>query len=547
MRLVPLLVLLSASAAVAQPLGSCVTGRAERTVEAGIVRASVFNTGALFFGGTATNGDGYLIPRTTGLSPIFAADLWIGGKVGGDLRVAASRYSGFEFWPGPLGADGLPDDCVSNDRIFVVRKQDVADYLGGAPPTPDLRDWPAALGAPVLDGDGIEGNYNLAGGDQPALRGDVVAWWVMNDVGPGGPHPTTGTLPLGIEARVEAFGFDSPRELSETTFYRYTFTNRTALPVDSLYAGVFVDPDLGDATDDYVGSDTLSGLAYTYNNSNVDANYGPAPPAIGMQVVRGPVGLPNGRDDDGDGTVDEPGERLGATAAPAVLKVLEPRTGPEYYNQLRGLWPDGTVLRAYGNGYRQTQGAITRFAFPGDPVTRQAWSEVNNGTPDYPLNPTGDRRMMSSTGPFRLGPGESDTLTFAVPYARGASNLDSVTRLRGLARGLRGLFVDGDLEAQRVNPGAPPPSPSQDIRFGLPAPNPFTGRASVQYEMPAGTPLRATLHDALGRRVAILFDGAAEAPVGEIAVDGTALAPGVYRILIRVPAGERVLTLTKSR
>ena len=552
-RLALLALLFAAPPVAAQSIpGSCKRGRAERTIEAGLVRSAVFNTGSLFFGGSFTNGDGYLVPRGNRLSPLFAANLWIGGIVGGEIRTAAASYGTFEFWPGPIGADGLPADCAGNDRIFVVRKQDVAAYLGGAPPTPDLRDWPAALGAPVLDGDGIKDNYNLAGGDQPALRGDVVAWWVMNDVGPGGLHPLTQTLPLGVEARVESFGFDDG-PLNATTFYRYTVTNRTAQPIEALYAGLFTDTDLGDASDDYVGTDTLSQMGYTYNDSNFDANYGAAPPALGVVVARGPVGLANGRDDDRDGSIDEPGERIGLTATgyfingtPSTTTDI-PARGAGVYWRLQGLWSDGTPIRTYGNGYAQTQGAATTFAFAGDPVARQVWSEVNNGMATYPANPGGNRSFVSASGPFRIGPGQSETITFAIPYARGASNLDSITRLRGLAVGLRSLFVDGDLEAQRVLPGAPPVPPAQDVRFGLPSPNPFTGRAAVRFEMPVGTPLRATLHDALGRRVAVLFDGNAEAPTGEIAVDGAALAPGVYRMLIRVPGGERVLTLTKSR
>ena len=559
MRLVPLLTLLLATSVAAQTAptpGACTTGTAEATITPGRVEASVFNTGALFFGNRLTNGDGYIVPRGSGTSPIFSATLWLAGTVGGELRAVAPRYTNFAFWPGPLGSGGTaPADCAAYDRIYRVTRADVAAYVAGSAPTADLRDWPATLGAPVLDGDGVAGNYNLAGGDQPALRGDEVAWWLMNDV--GNVHRdlylTPGSPPFGVEARVEAYGFDAP-PLDETTFYRYTLTNRTAHPIDSVYAGFYVDADLGDASDDYIGSDTLTGLSFTYNADNNDGGsvgYGVAPPAIGVQVTRGPVGLPNGRDDDRDGATDEPGEPLFTTAAPLVYKsgtsatYGEPGTAEAVLRRLRGLWGDGTPVRAFGDGYGEMQGSVTRYAYPGDPVSGQAWSEVNNGSAS-PVNPPSDRRMLVSTGPFRLAPGASETVTFAFPYARGSSNLDSVTRLRALANGIRSLFTDGDLEPVRIGAGSLIPV-SQAVRLSRPFPNPTSGRATVTYEMPTGTRLRATLHDVLGRELAVLADGPTAAATGELTIDGARLAPGVYRVRVVVPAGEQMLQFVVTR
>ncbi len=555
MRLAPLLSLLLTAGAAAQTAptpGTCALGRAEALIHPGQIEAAVYNTGALFFGNDRTNGDGYLIPRGSGISPLETAGLWLGGKVGGEIRVAGARYSSFTFWPGPLGDGGTaPADCSVYDRIYRVSRRDVAAYLAGGAPTADLRDWPAALGAPVLDGDGVAGNYNLAGGDQPALRGDDAAWWLMNDV--GNAHRVTNSPALGVEVRVEAFGFDvapnsASSRLSETTFYRYTVTNRTAQTIDSLYAGFLFAPALGS---NYVGTDTTTATAYAYNASNSSSIYGAAPPAIGFQVAHGPVGMPNGRDDDRDGTVDEPGERLRLTASPYFINgaslpaVTDPSTTEAYFNYLRGRWGDGTVKRERGAGYGETQGAVTPFSFAGDPVAGNPWSEVNNGT-SSPRNQSGQRRTTSVTGPFRLAPGASETVTFAFLYARGTSNLDSVTRLRGLAGVIRSVFADGDLEPVRVTAGALPVV-SQDVRLSRPFPNPTSGRATVTYEMPAGTLLRATLLDVLGREIAVLIDGPTASATGEFAIDGSRLAPGVYRVRVVVPAAEQILHLVVAR
>ncbi|HEX8387183.1 MAG TPA: hypothetical protein VF576_13415, partial [Rubricoccaceae bacterium] len=448
MRLAPLLVLLAAlaSTALAQTApepGACTLGVAEAVLDAGDVRAVVFNTGSLFYGNDTGSGEGYLVHQDTGRSLVFATSLWLGGTVDGELRVAGGTYGApsvdFTFWPGPLGDDARPvdpDDCSAFDRIYTVSRADVAAYYRTGRATADLRDWPWALGAPVLDGDGDPSNYDLAGGDQPAVRGDQTAWWVMNDV--GNVHRAQGTPPLGVEVRVEASAVVlGPFRV--TTVYRYTVTNRTTATIDSAYAGLHVDPDLGDAVDDYFGTDTTSGMAYSYNADNNDLTWGVAPPAVGFQVLSGPVGLPNGRDDDRDGAVDEPGERLRVTATSDLNGVAEADgvgNGAEMYNRMRGLWNDGSPVREFRRGYHETQGDTTTFVYPGDPILGLPWSHVNPGPGQQP-SPPGDQHLSVHSGPFRLLPGESETVVFGVPFAQGTSNLDSVVRLRQVARTLR--------------------------------------------------------------------------------------------------------------
>ena len=70
--------------------------------------------------------------------------------------------------------------------------------------------------------------------------------------------------------------------------------------------------------------------------------------------------------------------------------------------------------------------------------------------------------------------------------------------------------------------------------LSMPAPNPAATRATLTLAVDAPQYVRATVVDALGRTVAVAFDGlAAGAP--RIRVDTSRLAPGVY--VVRV-AGE---------
>ena len=435
----------------APQVGSCTLGRAEAALDINNIFGAVFNTGSLFFGNTLTNGDGYLAPKTTGNSPIFASGIWIGGRVGGQLRVAGARYTNFNFWPGPLdaatGRPVNPASCAAYDRIYSVTRDDIRGFENGGQFSDDLTEWPAALGAPVIDGDGNPNNYDLGAGDRPEIIGDQGIWWVMNDV--GNAHIGSNTPPLGVEVQVLAFAFARADALGSTTFYRYRIINKSGSPINQTYVSVFSDPDLGGAVDDYVGSDTAAGLGYVYNADNSDSAYGAAPPAVGYDFFQGPI-VPDGPDA-GTGR-----DTLGTSAFSYFINggsiaTTDPTPGTAIYAYQQGLWADNTEMRALGNGYAQPATApVTKFAFPGDPVTGQAWSEVNNGTA-VPVNAPGDRRLVVHTGPFTMNNGDVQDIVFGIVYARGASNLGSITALRS-----------ADRLAQRA----------YDIRFDLPAPPP---------------------------------------------------------------------------
>ena len=534
----------------AQVVGNCAPGRAEADLNINDVQARLFNGGNLFFGNSTVAGDGYLVPKRLGLSPIFDTVLWVGGKVGGELRMASANFTDFEFWPGPLSADGAPPaDCAAFDRIYRVSRGDVARYLTTGEATDDLRDWPVELGAPVLDGDGVAGNYNLEGGDEPAISGEQMAWWVMNDA--GNEHESSQTPPIQLEARVEAFASPSlVPAIDQATFYRYRFTYRGDLPLDSAYVTVYMETDLGDPVDDYVGSDTTLDLGFTYNGDNNDigglgGGYGANPPALGLNVLRGPVGLPNSRDDDGDGVADEEGERLRMTAFPCWAKTLDPQDGVERYNCMQGLWRDGTPLTVGGDG-RRADGPITTFSYPGDPVTEQFWSEENvdgEGTNNVP----DDRRFFVVTGPFRMAPGATEEFVFALPFARGTDRLDSVVKLREAAAYLQRAYDLGFFEPQRVGTGVEPVSTAA-FALSRPAPNPFSASTSFTLTVPEGAATaRLAVYDVLGREVAVLAEGVLAPGDHPLTLDGARLAAGVYFVRLQTQRQTESLKLIHVR
>ena len=553
---IPLLFLLTVPV-LAQTPGACELGVAEGDLDVNQVFARVFNTGALFFGNETRAGNGYFIPKASGKSPIFAAAFWVGGKVNGELRVAAARYTRFEFWPGPLhngAALPNPTDCSAYDRIFVVSREDIAHYLRTGEATDDLLDWPVDWGAPVLDGDGIEGNYNLEEGDQPAIMGDQMAWWVMNDV--GNIHEGTGSDPLGIELQVSAFAASrGARAIEQATYYRYVIINRNSFPIDSAYVSLFVDADLGDATDDWIGSDTTLSMGYVYNGDDFDegAGYGYGiPPAQGYQVVQGPVGLPNGRDDDGDGAVDEEDERLGMTAfftyphiaSPSPYSCYDFHVATTVYQIMVGSHCDGFPITEGGMGY-QSGGPATTFYYPGDPVTGQCWSMANDC--EGGSIPPKDQRLVIDTGPFRLEPGESTEVVFAMPFAQGGNHLDSVAKLRVAAEIVQNAWDTGFMAPSpvEVEPGLEPET--FRLQISAPFPNPFTDQTTIRYELSEAMVARMAVYDALGREVTVLVEGEQHAGSNEVVFDGADLAPGTYVVRFEAAGEEQSFTVVRLR
>ena len=419
---------------------NCTLGLAQKDLDVNNVRARVFNFGSIGYGNGAEQQ--YVVPKASGHSPIYAMGIWMGGMVGDELRTAAATYSNFEFWPGPLGSDGRPvnpDDCSAYDRIYKVGRSDILTYEATGQASPDLAEWPYDLGAPVVDGDGVQGNYSLAGGDRPDLIGDQAVWWIMNDV--GNTHNNTQAPPIGIEVRVHAFAFDRADAIGNTTFFKYNVTYKGGDPLRDIFLSIFSDPDLGSAGDDFVGVDTTLNLGYVYNDNAIDDVYGPAP-AAGYDFFQGPISA------DGD-TLGVSSFMYFINGGPSGTE--DPHFSQEIYNVQQGFWRGGQPLTEFGIGY-QTDGPVTKFAYPGDPVTGAFWSEVNSDRSEG-RNQSGDRRLVVSTGPFDLDNGESQDIVFGIVFAQGTDNLNSITALRA-ADVLAQTAYDVNFEIP-----SPPPAP----------------------------------------------------------------------------------------
>jgi len=408
------------------------------------VRTKLLNGGDMWWD---LNNPKYEIPKINDPNAVrkhslFAGAIWIGGKDnGGNLKLAAMTYRQFgsDFWPGPLDtttAATEPLRCESYDRMWKVTRDELEEFEESKFLTQSIgiRDWPAGSNRSV--GLGPEANYlapykeivpdgiyNPFDGEHPVLderrpnaengvnrQPDMFIWWVYNDK--GNIHSESSGQPIGVECQTTAFAFATNDEVNNMTFYSTKIINRGFTTLNDCYMGQWVDADLGNYADDYVGCDVGRSLGFCYNGDDDDEGvlgYGLNPPTIGVDYFEGPT--------------DTAGNQMGMSHFMYYNNDANPINGnPDrgnpnsFYNYLRGKWKGGQNVTWGGNGFGGSE--ISNYMYPGctDPeFAGRCWDEKSSG------NRPGDRRFLQSTGPFLLRPGQVQRITVGVVWARTTS------------------------------------------------------------------------------------------------------------------------------
>ena len=392
-------------------------------------------------------------PKGNDTYSVFASGVWYAGKVNDDLRCATAEY-GPEMVSGPYG------ESSSNAayKLWKVSKSDLADPLASY----DFQNWPVNDGAPWVDNDG-DGQYTPMpnGVDHPEFLGDQVIWFVRND-GDAVAHTIFQTLPLGIEVQTTIFGFDRPDAFGDMMFVKELIINKGGNDIDDMYIGLWSDPDLGDAGDDFVGCDTTLGLGFCWNDG-VDSyysSYSGGTPAVGYDFFQGPVvdGLPTdtafamGR--------RIPGKKnLGMTSFSKYINgdpvYTDPNDVIEVYNYMQGKMRDGSDFPIEATGG-------SKYVHPGNPSDDTGSSDDVLVDPD--INASGDRRFLMNTGPFQMAAGDTQEVVFAIMHAAAGEAKASVDYLKQV-----------DLLAQLA----------YDIEFALPAspPSPDVSVTAMRNEI----------------------------------------------------------------
>ena len=266
---------------------------------------------------------GFIFPNSSNKGVFYLSGFLYGGKVDGQIIVGGSTYRQGQV-PGRIVSEGIAESTeLPHVRIYRVRRDyktaDLSDetivkidtntwsgyseYNSAAESfvqyEKDWNEWPAIYGAPFEDKNN-NGIYEPSI-DIPGVPGaDQTIWYVCNDLNEETVRNLYGSPPIGIEMQTTIWGYKGDVVLANTIFKKYVLVNKSSKSISDMYVGIWSDPDLGDATDDYVGCDTTLDLVYVYNGDTNDATYGEQIPAAGFKLLQGPLV---------DGDFNEKGEK----------------------------------------------------------------------------------------------------------------------------------------------------------------------------------------------------------------------------------------------
>jgi hypothetical protein len=383
--------------------------------------------------------------------------MWTNGSA------SASRVE--DYLPGTFAGD------VESEGIFVIKSSD--PEFGEA-----WQEWATAVeyGAYFYDGDG-DGAYNpvdLNGNgiwdpteDKPDLLGDETVWMVYSDKKDAVDRNFQNVEPQGIEVRQTAWAYASSGDLGNIMFLRYSLLNTGAVSEihDSVFLGIWADPDLGDYVDDLVGNDTSLNAGFVYNDGP-DPDFGVDPPAFLIDFFQGPWEATGNPEDEAYNTkglllgIDtiKGSVNLGMSSFIHYMQSHPTQGDPDdeiqARNYLRGLNQAGDIVDPCDWEFGAVFGGENcldidgRFMYSGDPVTLTGWINTN---------PT-DQRQMSNTGPFTLRAGEPVDVVVALVAGRGNSALASVKDAKKIDRAAQFVFQNN------FNFPSPPPVPNPIVR-----------------------------------------------------------------------------------
>ncbi len=434
---------------------------------------AIFQNSGIFDQNTAsTNTPGLEWPKGANKFACFTAGLSLGCKILApvpnqpDTNLKSYQFAqvmasyGGEYTPGWVqNVNGVLTPITGADfKIYNIKLGD------NAANSADWANWGkmVAFGAPFEDKNN-NGTYDPLV-DVPGQKNAAqTLFMTMTDAfieqknagegfGGGVPYPL-----LYAEVHFTAWAYNTPG-LEDLEFINWVVINKGYRQWDSTFMSVVVDPDLGDANDDYIGCDRTLNMGFCYNGDDNDPIYGAAPPAFGMDYFKSPIirrpGIPN--------------DTLGLTSFVFFTNTgsgpppceSDPNGEPiPAYLMMQGLKKDGSPFM----DPTVTPPVQTKYVYPGDPETNIGWTEVKGSVQNcggttgtiIATNPTGDRRFIFNSGRYDFSylPGDTQNIVLAQFVARGQNNKNSVTRLKGLSKTAQ-IIYDNNFN---VTPPPPPP------------------------------------------------------------------------------------------
>jgi photosystem II stability/assembly factor-like uncharacterized protein len=487
---------------------------------------------------------------------INSAGFYMSGLTNGNLWANASAYGAGiqDYQPGIVGS--ASDD--PNNKVYVVKSSDF-------PFSASWQSWKNAvdLGADFYDGnkDGIYNPIDLngngkwdSGEDRPDMLGDLTAWCVYNDGVLSSTRKFNDVLPQGIEIQQTLFALNDSSDLQNSFFIRYRIFNKGTVAdiIDSVYFGIWNDPDIGNPIDDFLGCDTLLESGYAYNSES-DLIFGNNPPSLFVSYLQGPASfIPgitfidnnnNGVYDDGiDAPIDTAwnfrGSLLGKTPLRGA-KNLTPSSFIQFQNNYSGLidpssrfdarnfltgrtnsgiaadpckWPLGNV-----SGTINCSKINNKFWYSGDPVLQIGWLNSSSS----------DQRMLFNTGPFVLRRNKPVDIIVSYLAGRGTDPLNSVSVSRKINSSIR-QYYNQNLPVPVLNSVIEKGSHLISFSLSQNYPNPFNPSTTINYSVAKDGPVKLTIYNIIGSKVASVIDEYKQAGNYSVNFNGSRLASGIY-------------------
>ncbi|MDP1880455.1 MAG: hypothetical protein Q8K60_05900, partial [Parachlamydiaceae bacterium] len=258
------------------------------------VSTFVWNDGRMDYD-VKNNKAGFEYWKGTKRYSVFASGVYWGGYIDNELRVGGTKY-GTSVRPGNESRDTIiykvrPDYKTAkltgemNDggkSEVEVRQQYSHDY----------ENWPVKIGAPYYDIN-YDGKFTH-GKDIPGFpNADQTLWQVCNDFEVNdfdldlNPFYSDQT---NVEVQITTWAYSKYELLRGVVFKRYKLINKSKTQtIKEMYLGIFSDPDLGDAVDDYAGCDTTLNLAYVYNSKANDSVFGENLTSYANLLLQSPI------------------------------------------------------------------------------------------------------------------------------------------------------------------------------------------------------------------------------------------------------------------
>ncbi|MBI5475677.1 MAG: hypothetical protein HY964_02955 [Ignavibacteriales bacterium] len=330
--------------------------------------------------------------------------------------------------------------------------------------------WPWQKGAPYYEKNGIPGYQPDPNGmdstqDEPGLgSADQVIWYVANDLYAPNVTALYGSVPIGLEMQVTCWAYKNNPDLKNVIFQRYrliykgtSYTPPTAT-IESMYVAKWVDPDIGNYSDDFVGSDPDNNLGYGYNSRTEDVDFAKSnnvPPVVGYALLQGPrVPKLGGRakwnlEDISDfENLDMTAFTYFSNSNRSTDYTFRDYQGTlEWYNLLSGfqrkpLSPPTCFFDPVGQ-------QCTKYELDGDPELFHGWID---GIPDS----AGDRRFAVISGPFSMAYGDTQEVVYALLAGQGTDNRNGITTIKSYAKSA--------YDAYYLNFRFPDPVPNPPLR-----------------------------------------------------------------------------------